>query len=104
MDMYNILNNDLDLLDEFCEILEGKMSEKVGYRPLVHYTRTESCLYFFFDNSSILQIMPDKEYQYTFANVPQFQNEISDTISAISKKVNRNIKIDIILSKKKESD
>lgn len=44
MDLYNILNNDLDLLDEFCEILEGKMSEKVGYRPLVHYTRTESCL------------------------------------------------------------
>jgi hypothetical protein len=48
--------------------------------------------------------MPDKEYQYTFANFPQFQNEISDTIKSISKKVNRNIKIDIILSEKKESD
>lgn len=103
MDLYNILNNDLDLLDEFCEILEDKISEKVGYKPLVHYTRMEKCLYFFFNNSSILQIMPDKEYQYTFANVPQFQNEISGTISTISKKVNRNIKIDIILNKK-ESD
>lgn len=99
MDLYNILNNDLYLLDEFCEILEGKMCEKVGYRPLVHCTRTESCLYFFFDNSSILQIMPDKEYQYTFANVPQFGNEISDTIRDISKKIGRNLKIDIILSK-----
>jgi hypothetical protein len=104
MDLYNILNNNLDLLDEFCEILESSITKKVGYKPLVHYTRTESCLYFFFENSSILQIMPDKEYQYTFANVPQFQSEINDTIKSISKKVNRNIKIDIILSEKKESD
>lgn len=101
MDLYNTLNNDLNLLDGFYEILESKICEKVVYRPFVHYTRTESCLYFFFDNSSILQIMLDKEYQYTFANVSQFQNEINDTIKAISIKVNRNIKIDILLIDKK---
>ena len=104
MDLYNILNGNPDLLDEFCEILEINMSIKVGYIPMVHFTKTESCLYFFFDSSSILQIMPDKEYQYTYANVPQFQNEIRDAINVIEKKVNRDNKIDIILSEKKESD
>lgn len=101
MDLYNILNNDSELLDEFCDALETKMSIKVGYIPMVHFTKTENCLYFFFDNSSILQIMSDKEYQYTYANVPQFQNEIRDAINIIEKKVNRDNKIDIILSEKK---
>jgi hypothetical protein len=97
MDLYNILNNDSELLDEFCITLATKMSIKIGYMPMVYFTKTENCLYFFFDNSSILQIIPHEQYQYTYANVPQFQNEIRDAIIVIEKKFNRDNKIDIIL-------
>lgn len=53
--------------------------------------------------ASILQIMPDEEHKYTYANIPAFGDEIKISIDRMCLQISRDDKIDDILSKKKES-
>ena len=98
MDLYQKLNNS-DELDYFCDILEELISKKVNYHVNIGFKKHDLSIFFFIDGSSILQIMPDKDLQYTYAHVPSYQDEIKNSISQFQIQYERDSKIEQIIKK-----
>jgi hypothetical protein len=104
MDLFQKLNSDDEFLNFFCELLQSSISERVlwnGKKRLVtiDFKKSNDSIFFFIDGSSILQIMPDKDLQYTYANVPSYQEEIRTSIKLVETQYNRNKKINQIIKK-----
>jgi hypothetical protein len=98
-DLYNKLNEDDEFIDYFCDILEESVSIKKEYRVNVGFKKHDMSIFFFIDGSSILQIMPDKDLQYTYANVPSYESEIRESIEKIEIQYKREQKINQIIKK-----
>jgi hypothetical protein len=96
MDMFqNIIDNNLlDLLTE-------RLKSRIGNTD-IYYKKMPSCIMFFIGGSSILQIIPDNDERLTYANHPEYQDEIREVIESFKTMINRSDKIDQII--KKESD
>ncbi len=99
MDLFRKLNNDDNFIDDFCDTLEELISEKVKYKVNVGFKKSDLSIFFFIDGSSILQVMPDKDLQYTYANVPSYEKEIKNAIRVIEKQYNREFIINQIIKK-----
>lgn len=99
MDLFHKLNNNIDFLQHFCEILESLISEKKLYPVIIDYKKNQDSIFFFIDGSSILQILPDKDLQYTYANVPSYQDEIKTAIKLVDTQYIREKKINDIIKK-----
>jgi len=99
MDLYQRLNNSDELIDYFCDILEELISKKVNYNVNIDFKKHDLSIFFFIDGSSILQIMPDKDLQYTYAHVPSYQYEIKKSILQLKIQHERDIKIEQIIKK-----
>ena len=98
-DLFQRLDKDNELIDFFCDILEGLISNKVGYNVSVEYKRHDMSIFFFIDGSSILQIIPDRELQYTYANVPSYELEIKESINRLELQYKREERINQIIKK-----
>jgi hypothetical protein len=99
MDLFHKLNGSDDFMNFFCEVLEDIISSRRGQSVCINSTKNQNSIFFFIDGSSILQIMPDKDLQYTYANVPSFQDEIRTAISVVEKQYQRNYKINQLIKK-----
>lgn len=99
MDLYKSLINDDYFLNYFCDVLEDNISDKSGYRVNIGFKKSDMSIFFFIDGSSILQIMPDKDLQYTYAHVPSYENEIQHSINTIEKQYKRDKTIEEIIKK-----
>jgi hypothetical protein len=99
MDLYKSLINDDEFLDYFCDVLEDNISEKAKYKVNIDFKKHDMSIFFFIDGSSILQVMPDKDLQYTYANVPSYEPEIQHSINIIEKQYKRDKVIDDIIKK-----
>lgn len=99
MDLYKSLINDDEFLDYFCDVLEDNISIKAGYQVNVGFKKHDMSIFFFIDGSSILQVMPDKDLQYTYAHVPSYEDEIQNSINIIEKQYKRDQQIDKIIKK-----
>ena len=99
MDLYKSLTNDDDFLNYFCDVLEDNLSDKAGYRVNIGFKKSDMSIFFFIDGSSILQIMPDKDLQYTYAHVPSYEEEIQHSINIIEKQYKRDKTIEEIIKK-----
>lgn len=106
MDLFHKLNKDENLLNFFCDLLEDLISNsnKIqrgydDYKVNIEFKKSDMSIFFFIDGSSILQIMPDKDLQYTYANVPSYQNEIRSAISVLETQFNRDERINQIIKK-----
>jgi hypothetical protein len=99
MDLYKSLNSDDDFLNYFCDVLEDNISDKAGYRVNIGFKKSDMSIFFFIDGSSILQIMPDKDLQYTYAHVPSYEEEIQHSINIIEKQYKRDKTIEEIIKK-----
>lgn len=102
MRLFDKLYENSEFLEFFCDTLESLVSLKKGYRVSVEYKNTNNSIFFFIDGSSILQIIPDEELQYTYANSPSYQSEIQKAIQTVEMQFNRDSKIKQII--KKESN
>lgn len=98
-DLFQRLDKDNELIDFFCDILEDLISNKVGHNVSVGFKKSDMSIFFFIDGSSILQIMPDKDLQYTYANVPSYESEIKESIGKVEKQYIREQKINQIIKK-----
>ena len=98
-DLFQRLDKDNELIDFFCDILEDLISNKVGHSVSVGFKKHDMSIFFFIDGSSILQIMPDKDLQYTYANVPSYESEIRESIEKIEIQYKREQKINQIIKK-----
>ena len=99
MDLYQSLIDDDDFLNYFCDLLEDNISEKTGYKINIGFKKHDMSIFFFIDGSSILQVMPDKDLQYTYANVPSYEDEIQKSIKTVEKQYKRNKRIEEIIKK-----
>jgi hypothetical protein len=99
MDLYKSLINDDEFLNYFCDVLEDNISEKAGYKVNIGFKKHDMSIFFFIDGSSILQIMPDKDLQYTYAHVPSYEEEIQHSINIIEKQYKRDKTIEEIIKK-----
>lgn len=99
MDLYKKLSDSDDFIEYFSEILEDLISDKNGSRVSIHFKKNDKSIFFFIDGSSILQVIPDKDLQYTYANVPSYEKEISKAISFVEKQYNRDKIIEQIIKK-----
>jgi len=99
MDLYHKLDNDHDFINFFCDVLEDIISIKKGYKVTIVFKKSDMSIFFFIDGSSILQIMPDKDLQYTYANVPSYESEIQQAINIVEKQFNREERINQIIKK-----
>ena len=99
MDLYHKLNTDDDFIDFFCDILEDMKSSKTGYRVNIGFKKHDMSIFFFIDGSSILQVMPDKDLQYTYAHVPSYETEIQNSIKMVETQYKRDKRIDEIIKK-----
>ena len=99
MDLYKSLTNDDEFLNYFCDVLEDNISEKAGYKVNINFKKHDMSIFFFIDGSSILQIMPDKDLQYTYAHVPSYEEEIQNSINIIEKQYKRDKTIEDIIKK-----
>ncbi len=99
MDLYKSLTNDDDFLNYFCDVLEDNISNKTGHRVIVTFKKHDMSIFFFIDESSILQVMPDKDLQYTYAHVPSYESEIQHSIKISEKQYKRDKRIDEIIKK-----
>lgn len=99
MDLYKSLIDDEVFLDYFCDVLEDNVSIKAGYKASVVFKKEDMSIFFFIDGSSILQIMPDKDLQYTYANVPSYEDEIQHSIDIVEKQYKREKRIEEIIKK-----
>jgi len=99
MDLYKSLTNDDDFLNYFCDVLEDNISDKAGYKVNIGFKKSDMSIFFFIDGSSILQIMPDKDLQYTYAHVPSYEEEIQHSINIIEKQYKRDKTIEEIIKK-----
>ena len=98
-DLFERLDNDNELIDFFCDILEDVISSKVGYHVSVEYKRYDMSIFFFIGGSSILQIIPDKELQYTYATISSYELEIHESINRLELQYKREEKINQIIKK-----
>ena len=99
MDLYKKLTDDDVFIHYFCDILEDLVSDKTGSRVTIHFKKHDMSIFFFIDGSSILQVMPDKDLQYTYAHVPSYEIEIQRTLDIVEKQYKRNKTIDEIIKK-----
>lgn len=99
IDLFQKLDKDDDFIDYFCDTLEDSISIKIGYKVNIEFKKSDMSIFFFIDGSSILQIMPDKELQYTYANVPSYESEIMESIEKVEKQYMREQKINQIIKK-----
>jgi hypothetical protein len=99
MDLYHKLDNDDEFIDFFCDILEEIISPKVGYKVNVVFKKSDMSIFFFIDGSSILQMMPDKDLEYTYANSPSYESDIQKAIEIVEKQFNREERINKIIKK-----
>ena len=99
MDLYKKLTDSDDFINYFSDVLEDIISEKNGNRVSIHFKKHDKSIFFFIDGSSILQVMPDKDLQYTYAHVPSYETEIQNTLKIIEKQYKRNKRIDEIIKK-----
>jgi len=99
MDLYKSLINDDEFLNYFCDVLEDNISDKAGYKVNIGFKKSDMSIFFFIDGSSILQIMPDKDLQYTYAHVPSYEEEIQHSINIIEKQYKRDKTIEEIIKK-----
>ena len=99
MDLYKSLINDDEFLNYFCDVLEDNISVKAGYKVNISFKKHDMSIFFFIDGSSILQIMPDKDLQYTYAHVPSYEDEIQHSINIIEKQYKRDKTIEEIIKK-----
>jgi hypothetical protein len=99
MDLYKSLINDDEFLNYFCDVLEDNISEKAKYKVNIGFKKHDMSIFFFIDGSSILQVMPDKDLQYTYAHVPSYEDEIQMAINTIEKQYKRDQRIDEIIKK-----
>jgi hypothetical protein len=99
MDLYHKLNNDDEFINYFCDLLEGEISSKVGYEVIIDFKKHDMSIFFFIDGSSILQVMPDKDLQYTYAHVPSYEKEIQSALKNIDLVYTRDQKISQIIKK-----
>ena len=56
-------------------------------------------IFFFIDGSSILQVMPDKDLQYTYAHTASYEKEIQTAIKMIERQYKRDVIISEIIKK-----
>jgi hypothetical protein len=80
-------------------VLEDNISVKAGYKVNISFKKHDMSIFFFIDGSSILQIMPDKDLQYTYAHVPSYEDEIQHSINIIEKQYKRDKTIEEIIKK-----
>jgi hypothetical protein len=99
MDLYKSLINDDEFLNYFCDVLEDNISEKTKYKVNISFKKSDMSIFFFIDGSSILQVMPDKDLQYTYAHVPSYEDEIQHLINIIEKQYKRDKTIEEIIKK-----
>ena len=99
MDLFRRLDTDDDFLDFFCDVLEEYIFCKRGERVQVEFRRIQTSIFFFIDNSSILQIMPDLELKYTYANSPHYEDEIKQVIGTAELQWKREFLIDQLIKK-----
>ena len=99
MDLYKKLTDSDDFINYFSDILEDLISEKNGSRVIVNYKKHDKSIFFFIDGSSILQVAPDKDLQYTYAHVPSYEREIQSCLKIVEKQYKRNKRIDEIIKK-----
>ena len=105
MDLYKSLINDDEFLNYFCDVLEDNISEKTlsashsAYKVNISFKKSDMSIFFFIDGSSILQVMPDKDLQYTYAHVPSYEVEIQHSINIIEKQYKRDKTIEEIIKK-----
>jgi hypothetical protein len=99
MDLYNKLNNDDEFIDFFCDTLEDLISTKAGHGVNVVFKKYDMSIFFFIDGSSILQIIPDKELQYTYAHTASYESEVKKAMRIIETQYNRDIIISEIIKK-----
>ena len=99
MDLYHKLNTDDEFVNFFCDTLEDMISPKMGYKVNVSFRKHDMSVFFFIDGSSILQVMPDVELQYTYAHSVRYESEVQLAIKLIEKRYNREFKINQIIKK-----
>ena len=99
MDLYQSLIKDDEFLNYFCDVLEDNISEKTLYKVNIGFKKSDMSIFFFIDGSSILQVMPDKDLQYTYAHVPSYEVEIQHSIKIVEKQYKRNKTIEDIIKK-----
>jgi hypothetical protein len=99
MDLYHKLDSDDEFIDYFCDLLEEVISPKKGYKVNISFKKSDMSIFFFIDGSSILQVMPDKDLQYTYAHVPSYEDEIQHSINIIEKQYKRDQRINEIIKK-----
>ncbi len=98
--LFNYLKDDESRIQSFSETLKSIILDNKGESVDINCSKSDTCIYFFMDNSSsLLQIMPDKELKYTYANSAKFQNEIQKCIDVFNLIEIRNNKITDILEK-----
>jgi len=99
MDLYKSLINDDDFLNFFCDTLEDILSPKAGYKVSVGFKKHDMSIFFFIDGSSILQVMPDKDLQYTYAHTASYESEVQTAIKIVEKQYKRDLIISEIIKK-----
>lgn len=99
MSLYLKLISDDDFIDFFSQILERLISHTTGQNISITHKKYKDCVFFFIDESSILQIIESTELRYTYAHVPSYEKEIKKTLEIVELQWNRNIKIDDIIKK-----
>lgn len=99
MDLYKSLISDDELINYFCDIMEDNISTIKGYKVIINFKKHDNSIFFFLDGSSILQIMPDKNLQYTYANSPSYESVIEFSLKMIEKQYKRDQLIEQIIKK-----
>jgi len=99
MDLYHKLDNDHNFINFFCDVLEDIISIKKSYKVTIVFKKHDMSIFFFIDGSSILQVMPDKDLQYTYANSPSYEDDIQQAINIVEKQFNREERINQIIKK-----
>jgi N-acetylmuramoyl-L-alanine amidase CwlA len=94
-----MLNDNDEFLSSFCSLLEDNVSIKAGRRVVIDVNKKISCIFFFIDQSAILQIMPTDELKFTYTYHLSYADEVKNTIELVKKQWNRNELIDMIIKK-----
>lgn len=85
---------DNNLLDYLAEMLKSR----IGTNDIT-YKHLTGCVMFSIGNSSILQIIPNKDERLTHANNPQYEKEIGEVMELFKTMLSREDKIDQIIKK-----
>lgn len=99
MDLYHNLNNDDEFINYFCDLIEDAVSKKIGYNISVGFKKHDMSIFFFIDGSTILQVMPNQDAQYTYANSPTYQNEVEQVLNTVEIQYKRDKRIEEIIKK-----